>query len=44
MTLSDILFRIVDVCCLFIIEGLGIGCDNMSIFIVVLLKENEFEL
>ncbi|CAI4926827.1 AVN_HP_G0054980.mRNA.1.CDS.1 [Saccharomyces cerevisiae] len=43
MTLSDISSRIVDVCCSPTTEGSGIGCDNMSISIVALLKENESE-
>ena len=43
MTLSDISSRIVDVCCSPTTEGSGIGCDNMSISIVALLKEDESE-
>ena len=41
MSLSDISARIIDVCCAPTIEGSGIGCDNMSIVIVALLKEGE---
>lgn len=41
MSLRDISSRIVDVCCSPTTEGTGIGCDNMSISIVALLKENE---
>ena len=40
-SLNDISSRIVDVCCAPSTEGTGIGCDNMSIVIVALLKENE---
>ncbi|EDO15532.1 hypothetical protein Kpol_479p20 [Vanderwaltozyma polyspora DSM 70294] len=43
MTLADISSRIIDVCCAPTTEGTGIGCDNMSIVIVALLKENESE-
>lgn len=41
MTLNDISSRIVDVCCAPTTEGTGIGCDNMSITIVALLKPGE---
>lgn len=41
MSLSDICSRIIDVCCAPTIEGSGIGCDNMSIEIVALLKSGE---
>lgn len=41
MALTDISARIIDVCCAPTIEGTGIGCDNMSITIVALLKDNE---
>lgn len=41
MNLNDIASRIVDVCCSPTTEGSGIGCDNMSITIVALLKKNE---
>ena len=41
MTLSDIASRIIDVCCSPTTEGAGIGCDNMSITIVALLKDGE---
>lgn len=41
MSLVDISARIIDVCCAPTIEGSGIGCDNMSIVIVALLKEGE---
>ncbi|GMM56779.1 hypothetical protein DAKH74_033950 [Maudiozyma humilis] len=41
MTLSDICSRIIDVCCAPTIEGSGIGCDNMSIEIVALLRDGE---
>lgn len=44
MTLEQIGSRIVDVCCSPTTEGSGIGCDNMSIIIVALLKEGENEL
>lgn len=40
-SLGDISSRIIDVCCSPTTEGTGIGCDNMSITIVALLKENE---
>ncbi|AMD22650.1 HHL120Wp [Eremothecium sinecaudum] len=43
MSLQDIASRIIDVCCSPTTEGTGIGCDNMSIIIVALLKENETE-
>ncbi|CAI7490184.1 CFC_collapsed_G0057510.mRNA.1.CDS.1 [Saccharomyces cerevisiae] len=33
--------RIIDVCCAPTTEGTGIGCDNMSIVVVALLKEGE---
>lgn len=41
MTLEEISSRIVDVCCSPTTEGTGIGCDNMSIVIVALLKDGE---
>lgn len=41
MTLNDISSRIIDVCCSPTTEGTGIGCDNMSISIVALLKDGE---
>ncbi|SMN20617.1 similar to Saccharomyces cerevisiae YER089C PTC2 Type 2C protein phosphatase (PP2C) [Maudiozyma saulgeensis] len=41
MSLTDISARIIDVCCAPTIEGTGIGCDNMSITIVALLKDGE---
>lgn len=41
MTLNDISSRIIDVCCSPTTEGTGIGCDNVSIVVVALLKENE---
>lgn len=41
MSLNDITSRIIDVCCSPTTEGTGIGCDNISITIVALLKENE---
>lgn len=41
MSLNDISSRIIDVCCSPTTEGTGIGCDNMSIVVVALLKENE---
>jgi len=41
MSLNDIASRIVDVCCSPTTEGTGIGCDNMSITIVALLKNEE---
>lgn len=41
MTLNEISSRIIDVCCSPTTEGTGIGCDNMSITIVALLKEGE---
>lgn len=41
LSLEEISSRIVDVCCAPTTEGTGIGCDNMSIVIVALLKENE---
>ena len=41
MTLNDIASRIIDVCCSPTTEGPGIGCDNMSITIVALLKDGE---
>ncbi|KAG0662370.1 Protein phosphatase 2C 2 [Maudiozyma exigua] len=41
MSLADISARIIDVCCAPTIEGSGIGCDNMSIVIVALLKDGE---
>ncbi|CAL9735724.1 protein phosphatase 2C homolog 3 [Monosporozyma servazzii] len=41
MTLNEISSRIIDVCCSPTTEGTGIGCDNMSINIVALLKGGE---
>ncbi|QLL31685.1 hypothetical protein HG536_0B05500 [Torulaspora globosa] len=41
MTLNDISSRIIDVCCSPTTEGTGIGCDNMSISVVALLKDGE---
>ncbi|CCK68687.1 type 2C protein phosphatase PTC3 KNAG_0B02450 [Huiozyma naganishii CBS 8797] len=41
MSLNDISSRIVDVCCAPTTEGTGIGCDNVSIVIVALLKDGE---
>ncbi|SCU97825.1 LADA_0H08548g1_1 [Lachancea dasiensis] len=41
MNLEDISSRIVDVCCSPTTEGTGIGCDNVSIVIVALLKDGE---
>ncbi|QLG70864.1 hypothetical protein HG535_0A08090 [Zygotorulaspora mrakii] len=41
MSLRDISSRMIDVCCSPTTEGTGIGCDNMSISIVALLKEGE---
>ncbi|CEP60643.1 type 2C protein phosphatase PTC3 LALA0_S01e15654g [Lachancea lanzarotensis] len=41
MNLEQISSRIVDVCCSPTTEGTGIGCDNMSIVIVALLKDEE---
>lgn len=41
MSLEQISSRIVDVCCSPTTEGTGIGCDNMSIVIVALLKDGE---
>ncbi|CAR22097.1 type 2C protein phosphatase PTC2 [Lachancea thermotolerans CBS 6340] len=41
MNLQDISSRIVDVCCSPTTEGTGIGCDNMSIVVVALLKDGE---
>ncbi|SCV04469.1 LAME_0H18690g1_1 [Lachancea meyersii CBS 8951] len=41
MALEQISSRIVDVCCSPTTEGTGIGCDNMSIVIVALLKDEE---
>lgn len=40
-TLNEISSRIIDVCCAPTTEGTGIGCDNMSIVVVALLKEGE---
>lgn len=40
-SLNDISSRIIDVCCSPTTEGTGIGCDNMSITIVALLKPGE---
>lgn len=37
-TLNEISSRIIDVCCAPTTEGTGIGCDNMSIVVVALLK------
>lgn len=41
MSLNDIASRIIDVCCSPTTEGTGIGCDNMSVTIVALLKDGE---
>ncbi|KOH00041.1 Protein phosphatase 2C 2 [Saccharomyces pastorianus] len=41
MTLNEISSRIIDVCCSPTTEGTGIGCDNMSIVVVALLKDGE---
>lgn len=41
MTLNDICSRLIDVCCSPTTEGTGIGCDNMSITIVAILKDGE---
>ncbi|CCF60774.1 hypothetical protein KAFR_0L01640 [Kazachstania africana CBS 2517] len=41
MSLEDIASRIIDVCCSPTTEGTGIGCDNMSVTIVALLKQGE---
>lgn len=41
MTLNEISSKIIDVCCSPSTEGTGIGCDNMSITIVALLKDQE---
>lgn len=41
MNLNEISSKIIDVCCSPTTAGTGIGCDNMSIVIVALLKENE---
>lgn len=41
MTLAEIASRIIDVCCAPSTEGPGIGCDNMSLVIVALLKDSE---
>lgn len=41
LSLNDISSRIIDVCCSPTTEGTGIGCDNMSISIVALLKDSE---
>lgn len=43
LTLEEISSKIIDVCCSPTTEGTGIGCDNMSIIIVALLKEDEDE-
>lgn len=43
MSLAAISSRIIDVCCSPTTEGTGIGCDNMSIIIVALLKDGETE-
>lgn len=40
-SLNDISSRIIDVCCSPTTEGTGIGCDNMSITVVALLKPGE---
>ncbi|CCE91062.1 PP2C family serine/threonine-protein phosphatase TDEL_0C01730 [Torulaspora delbrueckii] len=41
MSLNDISSRIIDVCCSPTTEGTGIGCDNMSISVVALLRDEE---
>ncbi|EDO16429.1 hypothetical protein Kpol_1030p39 [Vanderwaltozyma polyspora DSM 70294] len=41
MSLNDISSKIIDVCCAPSTDGPGIGCDNMSIVIVALLKDEE---
>lgn len=41
MSLADIASRVIDVCCAPSTEGPGIGCDNMSLVIVALLKDSE---
>lgn len=41
MTLNDICSRLIDVCCSPTTEGTGIGCDNMSVTIVAILREGE---
>ncbi|KAL3229274.1 Uncharacterized protein RNJ44_02361 [Nakaseomyces bracarensis] len=41
MSLEQIASRVVDVCCAPSTEGPGIGCDNMSLVIVALLKGSE---
>lgn len=43
MSLNNIASRIIDVCCAPTVEGSGIGCDNISITIVALLKDGESE-
>lgn len=43
LPLEEISSKIIDVCCSPTTEGTGIGCDNMSIIIVALLKEGEDE-
>lgn len=43
LTLEEISSKIIDVCCSPTTEGTGIGCDNMSIIIVALLKPGEDE-
>lgn len=41
LSLLEITSRIVDICCAPSTEGSGIGCDNMSIIVVALLKDSE---
>ncbi|CCH60310.1 hypothetical protein TBLA_0C05140 [Henningerozyma blattae CBS 6284] len=41
MNLNEISSKIIDVCCSPTTAGTGIGCDNMSIVIVALLKDGE---
>ncbi|CCE61182.1 hypothetical protein TPHA_0A00970 [Tetrapisispora phaffii CBS 4417] len=41
LNLQEISSKIIDVCCAPTTEGTGIGCDNMSITIVALLKDGE---
>lgn len=43
LTLEEISSKIIDVCCSPTTEGTGIGCDNMSIIVVALLKDGEDE-
>ncbi|CCK69470.1 type 2C protein phosphatase PTC2 KNAG_0C03660 [Huiozyma naganishii CBS 8797] len=41
MSLNEISSRIIDTCCSPTTEGTGIGCDNMSITVVALLRDSE---